>query len=40
MFRTDKAVNHVEIRRLIELGSFKLKELVRHKAKLWLNFYN
>lgn len=38
--RTGKAMNHVGICRLIELGSFKLKELVSHKPKLWLNFYN
>lgn len=39
-WRTGKATNHVEICRLIELGSFKLKELVSHKPKLWMSFYN
>ena len=39
-WRTGKATNHVAICRLIEPGSFKLKELVSHKPKLWLSFFN
>lgn len=38
-WRTGKATNHVAIWRLIELGSFKLKELVSNKPKLWLRFF-